>query len=80
MPWDGIKRRSEDSGGESPETILARIDERQKNMNDKILLFYTDFQEHKQEDDRNFKIINRLIYAGGGIFGFLSFLILMFKH
>lgn len=31
MPWDGIRKRAEDSGQEGPEVILARIDERLKN-------------------------------------------------
>lgn len=80
MPWDGVRKRQEDSGGESPETILARIDERVKNLNDKFLLYYVDFQEHKKEDTKNFGGLYKLVWAGGGIFGFVSFLILVFKH
>lgn len=80
MSWDGIKRRSEDDGGEAPETILARIDERVKNINEKLTLHMTSFEIHKKDDDKNFGGLYKLVYAGGGIFGFVSFLIMVFKH
>ena len=80
MPWEDMKRNSEENGKEGPEVILARIDERVKNLNDKVIVFYTDFQEHKKDDDKNFNGLYKLVWAGGGIFGFVSFLILVFKH
>lgn len=55
--WDGIKRRSEDNGGESPEVILARIDERVKNMNQKLDSHVDTFKTHVEEDKGSFKII-----------------------
>lgn len=79
MPWDEIKRMSEDSGGESPQVILARIDERVKNLNDKFLIFYVDFQEHKKEDAKNFNGLYKLVWAGGGIFAFITFVITIVK-
>lgn len=80
MPWDGVRRRSEDNGSESPDTILARIDERVKNMNDKLTTHMIDFTVHKKEDDNNFKGLYKIAWGGGGIFAFVSFLILLFKH
>lgn len=79
MSWDGIKRRSEDSGGENPEIILARIDERVKNMNDKLTVHMVSFEEHKKEDDKNFNGLYKLAWMGGGVVSFISFLILIFK-
>lgn len=80
MVWDGIKRRSEDSGSENPEIILARIDERVKNINEKFTVHMVSFEEHRKEDEKNFSGIYKLVWAGGGIFGFVSFLVLVFKH
>jgi hypothetical protein len=80
MPWDGIKRRSEDNGGESPETILARIDERLKNMNEKLLVHIVSFEEHRKEDEKNFAGIYKLVWIGCGILGAVQFIILAVKH
>lgn len=79
MPWDGIKRRSEDHGEEAPEAILARIDERTKNMGEKITAHMISFEEHRKEDDRNFAGIYKLVWIGVGVIGCIQFFILA-KH
>lgn len=80
MVWDGIKKRAEDNGSESPDVILGRIDERVKNMNEKLTFHMVSFEEHKKEDDKNFNGLYKIAWGGAGIFGFVSFLILIFKH
>lgn len=80
MTWDKIKSKAEENGDESPQVVLARIDERVKNINEKITLHMVSFEEHKKEDDKNFGGLYKLVWAGGGIFGFVSFLIMVFKH
>lgn len=80
MPWDGIKTRSEDNGYESPEVVLARIDERTKNMKEKMDIHVENFDKHVEKDEKSFAGLYRLVWAGSGIFGFVSFLILVFKH
>lgn len=57
MSWDGIKRRAEDSGGENPEIILARIDERLKSMNEKWNSHIKEFDKHVGEDETSFKTL-----------------------
>lgn len=79
MPWDGINRRAEDNGGESPKVILARIDERVKNMNEKLVVHMVSFETHKIDDEANFKSVNRWIFIGVGIIGTIQVLILA-KH
>lgn len=80
MVWDGIKRRAEDNGGESPDVVLARIDERVKNMNDKLVIHIVSFEEHRKEDDRNFAGIYKLVWIGVGVLGCIQFFILATKH
>lgn len=80
MPWDGIRRRSEDTGKESPEIILARIDERTKNMQDQFDKHSDNFNKHVEKDENNFNGLYRLAWAGGGIFSFVTFMIMIFKH
>jgi len=79
MPWDGIKRRLQDEGKEEPEVILARVDERVKNMNEKVTLHMVSFEEHKKEDDKNFAGLYRLVWIGVGILGTFQFIILAIK-
>lgn len=76
MSWDGIKRRAQDTGEESPEVILARIDERVKNMNEKLVVHMVSFEEHRHEDDKNFARIYKLVWIGVGVMGCIQFLIL----
>lgn len=59
---------------------LARIEERVKNMNDKLTFHLVSFEEHKKEDNSNFKSINRWVFIGVGIIGTLQFVILATKH
>ena len=79
MSWDGIKRRADDSQGDSPEVLLARIDERTKNMNDKLVAHMVSFETHKIDDEKNFQNINKWIFIGVGIIGTIQVLILA-KH
>lgn len=79
MPWDGIRRRAEDKGIESPEVILARIDERTANTDKNFEKHVTNFDKHVEKDEKNFAGLYKLVWAGGGIFGFVSFLIMVFK-
>lgn len=80
MTWDGIKRRAEENGEEGPEVILARIDERVKNMNEKLIFHMVSFEEHKKEDDKNFSGLYKFAYIGVGAVGLLEILISVFKH
>lgn len=74
MIGDSPKRRREDTGGESSETILGRIDERLKNIVEKMTNDNKSFNEHKEdfkkhieEDDRNFRRIDKTIYICSGV-------------
>ena len=73
MPWDGIKRRSEDKGIESPEAVLARIDERTQNINEKLVAHMVSFEVHKVDDDKNFRGLYKTVYIGVGIVLALQF-------
>lgn len=79
MTWDGVKRRAEDSGSELPEVILARIDERVKNINEKFEDHSKDFNEHKKDDLKNFAGLYKWLWIGTGAISCLQFLILA-KH
>jgi hypothetical protein len=74
MPWDGMKRRAEDRGEESPETVLARIDERVKNISEKLTVHMVSFEVHKVDDDKNFSRITWLLGIGAGIMGTVQFI------
>lgn len=80
MSWDGIKRRSEDNGGENPEIILTRIDERVRNMNEKLTLHMVSFEEHRKEDDKNFAGLYKWVFIGVGVVGALQFVVMAVKH
>ncbi len=67
----------EDRGQESPQVILARIDERTKNMNEKLVAHMSSFETHKIDDDNNFKSIYRWVFIGVGIIGTLQFIGIM---
>lgn len=67
MVWDGVKRRAEDKGSESPEIILARIDERVKAMDSKLDTHISKFDIHTEEDKTNFSGLYKIAYIGVGI-------------
>lgn len=75
MVWDGLKRRAEDSGNESPDVILARIDERTKNMKEKLDTHVRNFEDHVEKDDKNFAGLYKWMWIGIGIIGTIQFLI-----
>lgn len=67
MSWDGMKRRAEDNGGESPDIVLARIDERVKSMNIKLDTHIISFNTHTEDDKKNFGGLYKIAYIGVGI-------------
>jgi len=77
MPWDGIKRRAEDKGEESPDVILARIDERVYNFTKKLDEHLIVFKEHVIEDKKNFDFLNKMVYIGFGAVGVLEIIFKM---
>lgn len=80
MTWDGMKRRSEDSGGESPDAVLARIDERVKSIKNDLSSHLEDFKKHKEDDTKNFAGLYKNQYIGYGVILAINFVILFFKH
>ena len=79
MSWDGIKRRAEDNGMESPEVILARIDERTENMEGNFNKHVENFDKHVEKDEKNFAGLYKWVFIGVGIISTLQFFILA-KH
>jgi hypothetical protein len=79
MPWDGIYKRATDKGQEPPEVLLARIDERTENINEKLVAHMVSFETHKVDDDNNFKGLYKTVYMGVGIVLAIQFVILVFK-
>lgn len=77
MPWDGIKRRISDSGGEDPEIVLARIDERVRSLKDDFSNHVTGFKYHLIEDDKNFKRIDKTVYLATGVVTAVIFIVRM---
>lgn len=67
MVWDGIQRRKTDSGTETTEMVLARIDERTKNLDFKINTHITHFDLHVEDDKKNFAGLYKIAYVGIGI-------------
>lgn len=80
MVWDGIRKRAQDKGTETPEILLARIDERTENMEEKINNHIDNFTKHEEKDDRNFAGLYKWVFIGVGIIGCLQFVILATKH
>jgi len=74
MPMNEWGRRMEDKGQDSPQVMLARIDERTKNMNDKLVAHMVSFETHKVDDEKNFSRVNWFIAIGVGIIGTLQFI------
>jgi len=66
------QRRASDKGIESNDVILARIDERVKNISDKLVSHMVSFETHKVDDEGNFKSVNRLVWIGVGIISTLQ--------
>ena len=64
---------------ESNETLLARIDERVKNISDKMTIHMVSFEEHKIDDNKKFDGLNQKVWIGVGIIGTIQF-ISMFIH
>ena len=72
-------RRAEDKGMESPMIMLARIDERVKNIGEKLTVHMVSFEEHKIDDSEKFDSVNKWVWIGVGIVGTLQVLVLC-KH
>lgn len=73
-------KRIEDKGQESLQVMLARIDERTENMNDKLVAHMVSFESHKVDDDKNFKGLYKWVFIGVGIVCTLQFVVLATKH
>lgn len=87
MTWDGMKKRISDDGGENLAVVLARIDERVKFLKDeisslgaKMTVHMVSFEEHKIDDNKNFKNVNWWIAIGVGIVGTLQTITIIIKH
>jgi hypothetical protein len=73
-------RRMEDKGQESPQVILARIDERVKTINEKLTVHIVSFEEHRKDDEKNFGGLYKTVYTGVGIALAIEFVVSIFKH
>lgn len=80
MSWDGIRRRDTDNGREAPEAIWARIDERVNTLIENAMEVKNDLILHKEDDLKQFKVINRTIYMVSGGACVLIFLINFLKN
>lgn len=66
-------KREEDNGQESLYVILARIDERTKNTDDKLDKHITKFDNHVVDDSKNFSNLNRFMWIGLGALAVIKF-------
>lgn len=55
-------KRAEDKGQDSPLVILARIDERTRNTDDKIDRHISKFEDHAKENSKDFGNLNRWMW------------------
>lgn len=76
-----FRRRAEDEGRESAQVVLARIDERVKNLDKKLDDHQNSFDSHVAEDKASFQIIRDqigkhaiFIYIAIGAVGVIKFL------
>lgn len=75
MAWDGIHRRAMDNEKESPETILARVDENIKFLKSGAEAVRIQLYEHekqdivkfKESDDKQNTILKNIYFASGGL-------------
>lgn len=74
--WNGEQRRATDHGREDLSSILTRIDERLKGHLSNYVEHRTDYHDHKESNDRDFKFVNRVIWTG---LGGLAMLEIVFK-
>lgn len=75
-----LRRRAEDNNSESAQTILARIDERLKNLNKNFNDHLINYEAYTKANDANIRGIYKTLYIGIGGLGMLQFIIMMFKH
>lgn len=88
MPWDGIRKRSSDSGKEPPEVILARVDENIKFLKAGAEAVRIQLNEHEKDDNKKFHDLTNkqdktnavVIWASGGLAVAIFFINLLFKH
>lgn len=87
MPWDGMRKRSDDRGQDSPDVILARVDENIKFLKSGAETVRLQLFEHEKKDEKKFDDIatkltgiNKSIWfvSGGG--AVIVFIINLFKH
>lgn len=79
MPWDGIKRRADDFKANDHDTIIELV-QIIKNHIEHFEEHREDFHEHKNNDDKSFKFLNKTVYMGMGGLAMLQVLIMIIKH
>lgn len=70
--WDGVKRRADDKGEESPAVILARIDERVYNFTKKLDEHLSSYNIFRAENKKDIDWLNKIVYIGFGAVGVLE--------
>lgn len=72
MNWNGEKRRASDNGKEDVVSILVRIDERLAGHLKNFEEHKRDFHSHKEDDTKNFAVLNRALWISIGAIGILE--------
>ena len=88
MPWDGIRRRSDDGNYEAPEVVLARVDENIKFLKSGAEAVKIQLAEHEKKDNVKFDAIdakqdktnNIVIWASGAVSVLVLILDVIFRH
>ena len=85
--WDGIKRRADDMGKETPEVTLARIDENVQFLKAGAEVVRVQLDRHERDDDVKFKDlwknvdgVKRNVWVASGAVGMLIFIIHFFQR
>lgn len=74
--WDGQERRKNLSDHDT----MIELVQIMKNHIDNFNEHRKDFDEHKIEDNKSFKFLNRTVYMGMGGLATLQFIILWIRH
>jgi hypothetical protein len=67
MVWDGMYKRASDAGKESPDVLLARIDENIKFLKSGAEVVRIQLNTHEINDEKKFDDINKSIWRASGI-------------
>ncbi len=71
------RRRAEDQGKDSLQTVMARVEERVNNIDSKLDTHIDNFNIHTDKDEKNFAGLYKWGWIGIGILSTLQFLL---KH